>query len=107
MAKTADYTRKAIDNYNAKFDRITVNLPKGCKDIITAKTGKSATAWARDILVRELERLDESAEPNQEQETVAADQQKTETEQEYLTPLEQAQIRVTLAREKAKAEQGD
>lgn len=102
MAKTADYTRKAIDNYNAKFDRITVNLPKGCKDIITAKTGKSATAWARDILVRELERLDESG-----TRIVIADQQKTETEQEYLTPLEQAQLRVTLAREKAKAEQDE
>lgn len=31
MAKTPEYTKKAIQNYNNKFDRIAVNLPKGTK----------------------------------------------------------------------------
>lgn len=32
MARTADYTRKAINNYRSKFDLVQIRLPKGTKD---------------------------------------------------------------------------
>lgn len=32
MAITADYTRKAINNYRSKFDLVQIRLPKGTKD---------------------------------------------------------------------------
>lgn len=31
---TPEYTRKAIERYNAKFDRVAVNLPKGTAALI-------------------------------------------------------------------------
>ena len=35
MAKTADYTRRAVDNYRSKFDLVQIRLPKGTKDRAT------------------------------------------------------------------------
>ena len=32
MARTADYTRKAINNYRSKFDLVQIRLPRGTKD---------------------------------------------------------------------------
>ena len=55
--KTPDYTRKAIEKYNKKFDRITVNFPKGTKDAIKEKTGKTAGGFAVACVLAELERL--------------------------------------------------
>lgn len=69
--KTASYTRKAIDNYNAKFDRITVNFPKGTKERIKAATDKTAGGFAVECVIKELERLEN------ENGTAAADQDKT------------------------------
>ena len=60
MAKTASYTLKAVNNYNAKFDRVTVNLEKGAKDIIRNKTGMTPAAWCKEVLTKELEKLSQS-----------------------------------------------
>ena len=56
--KTPSYTRKAVDEYNKKFDRVTVNLPKGAADQIRTKAGKTPAAWCREVLTKELERLE-------------------------------------------------
>lgn len=56
--KTPSYTRKAIDKYNAKYDRVTVNLPKGAADQIRNKTDKSPAAWCREIITAALEQLE-------------------------------------------------
>ena len=47
--KTPDYTRKAIENYNKKFDRIAVNLEKGSKEWIKENTGKSCNQFFVDL----------------------------------------------------------
>ena len=58
MAKTPEYTKKAIQNYNNKFDRIAVNLPKGTKDRIKALTGKSCNAYVSELDVKDLDSLE-------------------------------------------------
>ena len=47
--KTPEYTRKAIQNYNNKFDRIAVNLEKGSKEWIKENTGKSCNQFFIDL----------------------------------------------------------
>lgn len=57
--KTASYTRRAIDKYNQKFDRVTANLPKGTKERIKAVAGDiSAGAFVVSATLAELERLE-------------------------------------------------
>ena len=55
--KTPDYTRAAIDRYNKKYDRITVNFPKGTKEKIKELTGKTAGGFAVECVIKELQRL--------------------------------------------------
>lgn len=63
--KTPEYTAKAIEKYHAKFDRIAVSLPKGSKEWIKKKTGKSCNAFFNDLFTeykqrRETEKLSEN-----------------------------------------------
>jgi len=57
MTKTPEYTRKAIDKYNKKYDRITVNFPKGTKEKIKELTGDTAGGFAVKCVINELRRL--------------------------------------------------
>ena len=61
MATTPEYTKKAINKYNAKFDRIAVNLPKGTKERIKNLTGESRNAFVSALVLKELERLESSS----------------------------------------------
>lgn len=54
-SKTPQYTKDAINKYNAKFDRIAVNLPKGTKDRIKEITGKSCNAYINELVLQDLE----------------------------------------------------
>ena len=56
MQKTPEYTRKAIQIYNNKFDRIAVNLPKGTKERIKELTGKSCNAYISELVLEDLKR---------------------------------------------------
>lgn len=47
--KTKEYTLRAINKYNAKFDRIAVNLPIGSKEWIKTNTGKSCNRFFCDL----------------------------------------------------------
>ena len=58
MGVTPEYTKKAINKYNSKFDRIAVNLPIGTKERIKELTGKSCNAYISDLVLAELERLE-------------------------------------------------
>lgn len=62
MGNTPEYTKRAINNYNAKFDRIAVNLPKGTKERIKKITGKSCNAFASALIIAELDRLEQTGE---------------------------------------------
>lgn len=53
---TPDYTRKAIDKYNSKFDRFTVNLPKGYKEIIKEKIGLSCSAYINELIEQDFKK---------------------------------------------------
>ena len=65
MGVTPEYTKKAINKYNSKFDRIAVNLPIGTKERIKELTGKSCNSYISELVLAELERLerDKSSEP--------------------------------------------
>ena len=62
MTPTPEYMKKAINNYNNKFDRIAVNLPKGTKERIKELTGKSCNAFMSELALKELERLENDSE---------------------------------------------
>ena len=55
--KTKSSTRKAIDKYNEKFERMTVNLPLGTRAMI-ADTDFSFNAFANDAIERQLKALE-------------------------------------------------
>lgn len=57
MKKTKTSTRKAIDKYNEKFERMTVNLPLGTRAMI-ADTDLSFNAFANDAIERQLKALE-------------------------------------------------
>lgn len=64
MTKIPEYTRKAINKYNDKFDRVAVNLPKGTKDRIKELTGLSCNKFISELTIKELDRIErENAEP--------------------------------------------
>ena len=54
--KTADYTRKAIEKYQSKFERFTISLPIGSREKIKAVTGKSLNQYFNDLFVEDMER---------------------------------------------------
>ena len=56
--KTADYTRKAIEKYQSKFERFTISLPIGSREKINAVTGKSLNQYFNDLFVEDMERRD-------------------------------------------------
>ena len=67
MGKVPEYNLRAINKYNAKFDRIAVNLPKGTKERIKELTGKSCNAYLSELALADLERLENLEEAEQEQ----------------------------------------
>ena len=60
MGVTLEYTKKAINKYNSKFDRIAVNLPIGTKERIKEITGKSCNAYISELVLAALDRLERS-----------------------------------------------
>ena len=55
---TPEYTKKAIQRYNSKFDRIAVNLPIGTKDRIKELTGLSCNKYISSLVLKDLERIE-------------------------------------------------
>lgn len=60
MANTADYTRRAIDKYRAKFDIIQIKAPKGTKERITTLSGQSMAAFCLQCVLDRLDELEKS-----------------------------------------------
>lgn len=57
--KQKDYVRRAQNNYREKKDQVNLILPKGARDIIAEKTGKSVNAYIRELVLKDLkERYD-------------------------------------------------
>ena len=58
--KTPEYTRRAIANYQSKFDRVNINLEKGLKDRLKALTGESLNACVNRLIKEEIERREQT-----------------------------------------------
>lgn len=54
---TPEYTRKAIKNYQSKFDRVNINLDAGTAERIRA-TGESVNGFIRRLVYAELEKIE-------------------------------------------------
>lgn len=65
MGATPEYTKKAIQNYNNKFDRIAVNLPKGSKERIKEITGKSCNSYIAELVIDDLARKEREGNGNE------------------------------------------
>lgn len=58
MGTTPSYTKKAIADYQKKFDRIHINFEKGTKERVNAITDESLTSMVNRLVKAELERLE-------------------------------------------------
>nr|DAH31240.1 MAG TPA: hypothetical protein [Bacteriophage sp.] len=104
MAITADYTRKAINNYRSKFDLVQIRLPKGTKDRATESDinindiAVSAVLAYLDALESKTENLPQETEKTAEK----ANEERTEIEEKVA--LMQANERLHQLQEQRRAE---
>lgn len=104
MARTADYTRKAINNYRSKFDLVQIRLPKGTKDraaeadININDIAVSAVLAYLDALESQAENLSHEPEKNAEK----ANSERAEVEEKVA--LMQANERLHQLQEQRRAE---
>ena len=63
MPKVPEYTKRAIATYQAKFDRININLEKGLKDRFRAVTSESLNAFVNRTVKSFVETEEKKREP--------------------------------------------
>lgn len=102
MASTADYTRRAIDKYRAKFDIIQIKAPKGTKDRITAVSGQSMAAFCLQCVLDRLDELERS-QPDTIPEAPAADQPRQSVTDEEALEIWRQRVAENEAKKKAAA----
>ena len=101
MARTADYTRKAINNYRSKFDLVQIRLPKGTKD----RAAESDININDIAVLAYLDALDNKSENlPQEPEKTAEKANAERTEVEEKVALMQANERLHQLQEQRRAE---
>ena len=61
MAKTPEYTREAIRRYENKFEKKSINFPKGTTERVKEITNKSFGAYIVDLVLTDLDRLERKA----------------------------------------------
>lgn len=108
MASTPEYTRKAVDNYRKKFDVMQLRLPKGTKEIIDNKVGKTnAHNFVVECVLNALETSQETQEePTDVQAEEVPQEQPKKPQTAHREPtLEELQELQELINQK-KAEQG-
>lgn len=104
MARTADYTRKAINNYRSKFDLVQIRLPRGTKDraaeadININDIAVSAVLAYLDTLESQAENLPQESEKTEKK----ANTERTEVEEKVA--LMQANERLHQLQEQRRAE---
>lgn len=104
MARTADYTRKAINNYRSKFDLVQIRLPKGTKDR-AAELDININDIAVSAVLAYLDALEIKAENlPQEPEKTAEKANAERTEVEEKVALMQANERLHQLQEQRRAE---
>lgn len=65
MAKTPEYTKRAVNNYREKFDFIQVRFPKGTKERLDAFKNDTwnVNDYINKLVLEDLERLEAAQEP--------------------------------------------
>lgn len=58
MPKTANYTRKAVDNYKSKKDIVSLTLEKGTRERIEKLTGEKPNEYIYKLLYNALDALE-------------------------------------------------
>lgn len=104
MARTADYTRKAINNYRSKFDLVQIRLPRGTKDR-AAEADININDIAVSAVLAYLDDLESKAEnlPHESEKTAEkANEERTEVEEKVA--LMQANERLHQLQEQRRAE---
>lgn len=104
MARTADYTRKAINNYRSKFDLVQIRLPRGTKDR-AAEADININDIAVSAVLAYLDTLESQAENLPQEPGKTAEKANTErTEVEEKVVLMQANERLHQLQEQRRAE---
>lgn len=104
MARTADYTRKAINNYRSKFDLVQIRLPKGTKDR-AAELDININDIAVSVVLAYLDTLDSQTEKLPQEPEKTVEKENTErTEVEEKVALMQANERLHQLQEQRRAE---
>ena len=104
MARTADYTRKAINNYRSKFDLVQIRLPRGTKDR-AAEADININDIAVSAVLAYLDTLESQAENLPQELGKTAEKENTErTEVEEKVALMQANERLHQLQEQRRAE---
>lgn len=104
MARTADYTRKAINNYRSKFDLVQIRLPKGTKDR-AVELDININDIAVSAVLAYLDGLESQAENLPQEPEKTAEKENTErTEVEEKVALMQANERLHQLQEQRRAE---
>lgn len=70
MAKTPEYTRRAVDNYRKRKDFIQIQLPAGTKAELESIINRKAAGYISEMVLQKLEELkseseDHDTEPDQ------------------------------------------
>ena len=70
MAKTPEYTRRAVDNYRKSKDFIQIQLPAGTKAELESIINRKAAGYISEMVLQKLEELkseseDQDTEPDQ------------------------------------------
>lgn len=87
--KTKSYTRRAVDNYRAKKDNITLTLEKGTRERLERATGENAAGYIRELVYKELERLETGNGPqDQEPKQSTENTQKSPVTWDHLAEIE-------------------
>ena len=104
MARTADYTRKAINNYRSKFDLVQIRLPRGTKDR-AAEADININDIAVSAVLAYLDALERQAENLPKEPENTAEKANTEhTEVSEKVALMQANERLHQLQEQRRAE---
>lgn len=104
MARTADYTRKAINNYRSKFDLVQIRLPKGTKDRAAESDININDIAVSAVLayLDDLERQEENLQQESEKTEKKANTERTEVEEKVA--LMQANERLHQLQEQRRAQ---
>lgn len=54
MGKVPEYTKKAIKNYDSKYDKVLVRFPAGIADIIRTQLNTSCNAYIVQLVLDDL-----------------------------------------------------